>query len=81
MVKIGKIDLHPAVYRRLLPGDADEARQKCFAECRTGAFIDHEVGCLSICSSPRECGGWVPFLVYRPHGGDNIEATEGEDHG
>ncbi len=38
------------------------AREACFADCSKGVHLDPENGCCSICKSPDECQGWVPYL-------------------
>ncbi len=38
------------------------ARRACFEDCAAGAHLDFEAGCCSVCRSPAECQGWVPYL-------------------
>ncbi len=38
------------------------AKDACFRECKSGAFIDPENGCFSPCKSADRCTGWIPFL-------------------
>ena len=38
------------------------AKQLCFSDCSQGKHLDYEAGCCSVCKSPDECQGWVPYL-------------------
>ncbi len=39
-----------------------KAQSLCFADCSSGKFLDFEAGVCSVCKSPDECQGWVPYL-------------------
>lgn len=38
------------------------AKQLCFSDCSQGKHLDYGAGCCSVCKSPDECQGWMPYL-------------------
>jgi hypothetical protein len=45
--------------------DINAAKTKCFRDCSSGLHLDFEAGCCSICKSPEDCQGWVPYLEHK----------------
>lgn len=57
-----RVAVSQLIMNKLKPGEKEAAQERCFKDCSTGVHLDPEAGCVSVCGSPTECEGWVPYL-------------------